>query len=318
MEALSGVMKKATSIGLFNGIDVSCNGPSLSHLIYADDVMFVGEWSPSNIINLRRMMRCFYLASGLKINLAKCSIFGIGVEDQEIQDTVLLLGCKQAVLAGGQNISFWLDIWADSLPLYLKFPALFKIESVKECLVADRIHMDDNDIVLNWAWARLLAGVEEQNQFQQLVTLIGCPNMSAGYDVWRWPDSVFEWNNWVPKKVGLVAWRADMERLPTKQALAARNVQIQDKLCVFCGEYVETSEHIFVSCHFAQVTWLNLATWWGLPPIIAFGLKDLLTVHGSNSGSEKKRKAIHAVVLVAIWNIWKTRNDALFRNLTPN
>ncbi|MFS7949501.1 putative reverse transcriptase zinc-binding domain-containing protein [Helianthus anomalus] len=109
-----------------------------------------------------------------------------------------------------------------------------------------------------------------------------------------------------------------MERLPTKQALSARNVQIHDQLCVFCGEYVETSEHIFISCHFAQATWLNLATWWGIPPIIAFGLKDLLTIHGSSSGSEKKWKAIHAVVLVAIWNIWKSRNDALFRQLTPN
>ncbi|XP_035831848.1 uncharacterized protein LOC118480940 [Helianthus annuus] len=81
MEALSGIMKAAESTGLFKGIKVTNDGPYLSHLIYADDVMFVGEWSLSNINNLRRMLRCFYLVSGLKVNLAKCSIFGVGVKD---------------------------------------------------------------------------------------------------------------------------------------------------------------------------------------------------------------------------------------------
>ncbi|XP_035836926.1 uncharacterized mitochondrial protein AtMg01250-like isoform X2 [Helianthus annuus] len=97
MEALSGIMKEAESTGLFKGIKVTNDGPYLSHLIYADDVMFVGEWSPLNINNLRRMLRCFYLVSGLKVNLAKCSIFGVGVSEHEVQDMANRLRCKQAL-----------------------------------------------------------------------------------------------------------------------------------------------------------------------------------------------------------------------------
>ncbi|KAJ0480923.1 putative reverse transcriptase zinc-binding domain-containing protein [Helianthus annuus] len=131
------------------------------------------------------------------------------------------------------------------------------------------------------------------------------------------PENVFEWNNWVPKKVCIVAWRVEMERLPTKSALARRNVPIPNQSCVFCGVYVESCDHVFVSCHFAQMVWQNLAGWLRMQPIIAFGIQDLLTLHGSSSGSRRK-KAILAIILVAFWCIWKTRNEIVFRQVVPN
>ncbi|XP_022024524.1 uncharacterized protein LOC110924846 [Helianthus annuus] len=165
--------------------------------------------------------------------------------------------------------------------------------------------------------------------------------MSIGSDNWKWryevdgafsvssiktilcstgrvrPENVFEWNNWVPKKVCIVAWRAEMERLPTKSALARRNVPVPNQSRVFCGEYVESCDHIFVSCHFAQMVWQNVARWLRIQSIIAFGIQDLLTLHGLSSGSRRK-KVIHAIVLVVLWCIWKTRNDIVFRNVVPN
>ncbi|KAJ0445701.1 putative RNA-directed DNA polymerase [Helianthus annuus] len=95
MEALTGIMKKVVSLGLFNGIKITNDGPLLSHLIYADDVMFLGDWSISNVKNLRRLLRCFYLSSGLKVNLAKYSIYGVGVMEGEVLDIAQLLCCKQ-------------------------------------------------------------------------------------------------------------------------------------------------------------------------------------------------------------------------------
>ncbi|XP_022031670.1 uncharacterized protein LOC110932658 [Helianthus annuus] len=112
------------------------------------------------------------------------------------------------------------------------------------------------------------------------------------------PSRVFEWNNWVPKKVAIVAWRSEMERLPTKCALSIRNIPVQNQRCMLCSEYDETSEHLFVSCHFAQTIWQNIAGWCRMPPIIAFDVKDLLELHGFSTGSKKKKKAINAIVLV--------------------
>ncbi|KAF5790976.1 putative RNA-directed DNA polymerase [Helianthus annuus] len=527
MEALTGIMKEAASIGLFNGIKITNDGPSLSHLIYADDVMFLGEWSLMNVMNLRRILRCFYLTSGLKVNLAKCSIYGVGVNNEEVQNMANLLNCRQgtfpfkhlgllvganmnlarnwkpvieifkyrlsiwkaktlsyggritliksvlntlptyylslfraplkvvdaldkirrvffwggseekakmnwvawdktiapieygglgfgslrdsnlamlakwwwrfktekeglwrrviwaihhntrswndisvkvsvagpwkqiysirqplllanidlsrafsAVVGNGRNTFFWLDSWLVSDPLYLLFSELFKVEMFKTCLVADRWVTSSSGHEFNWAWASPELGTVAANQLHQLMSMINGRMVSMGPDLWKWnpegngcfsvasikkslssvgrviSDRVFEWNNWVPKKVGIVAWRAEMERLPTRSALARRNVPVPNQLCVLCGEYEETCDHIFVSCHFAQSVWQNIAVWCKIPPIIAFGINDLLSLHVSIPGS-KRRKAVHAIVMVAIWSIWKIRNDVVFRQVSP-
>ncbi|XP_021980702.1 uncharacterized protein LOC110876851 [Helianthus annuus] len=247
-----------------------------------------------------------------------------------------------AVVCGGNNVFFWLDKWLDQLPLYVKFPALFKEESEKQCMVADRCVRGSPGLILSWAWSRPVLGSEAADQLQLLLVMLEGWASSVGSDIWKWrhekdgkfsvssvkkllssvnrvrPEQIFEWNNWVPKKIGIVAWRAEMERLPTKWALARRNIPVQNQFCVFCGDYEETCDHVFVSCHFAQTIWQNLAAWCMIPPIIAFGINDLLTLHVSSSASRKKRKVIHALVLVTFWSIWKSRNEVVFRQLIPN
>ena len=74
MEALSNILKKASSGGLMRGVSLPNNGPVLSHLLYADDVLFLGEWSRYNIKAVSRFLRCFHLISGLKINLNKSTL----------------------------------------------------------------------------------------------------------------------------------------------------------------------------------------------------------------------------------------------------
>ncbi|KAF5760003.1 putative reverse transcriptase zinc-binding domain-containing protein [Helianthus annuus] len=240
----------------------------------------------------------------------------------------------------GKNTCFWLDSWVESIPLYLKFPELFNEEAVKDCLVQDR--WSSSDLGLGSAGTRSELGPTAANQLQQLQLSLSNRVGYVGADCWKWryddsgvfnvadikcilssinrtrPINVFEWNNWVPKKVGIVAWRAEMEKLPTKCALASRNVPVLNQMCVLCGDYAETCDHIFVSCCFAQLIWQILAGWCRIPPIFAFGIKDLLTLHASSSGSRSKRKVIHAVILVAFWSIWKSRNDAIFRQVVPN
>ncbi|KAJ0616673.1 putative RNA-directed DNA polymerase [Helianthus annuus] len=84
MEALSGVIKKASDVGLFHGIRCNDMGKTLTHLLYADDVVFIGDWSSSNALNLRRLLRCFHLTSGLKVNLSKCCLYGVGVREADV------------------------------------------------------------------------------------------------------------------------------------------------------------------------------------------------------------------------------------------
>nr|GEY34371.1 hypothetical protein [Tanacetum cinerariifolium] len=48
--------RKAESLGLFKGVSISYEGMQISHLMFADDVIFLGEWSRVSAINLLSML----------------------------------------------------------------------------------------------------------------------------------------------------------------------------------------------------------------------------------------------------------------------
>ena len=84
MEALSCLLNKAHEEGLIKGISTPNGGPIISHLLFADDAIIVGDWSNSCLDNVVRILRCFFLCSGFKINLAKSCLYGIGVSEGEV------------------------------------------------------------------------------------------------------------------------------------------------------------------------------------------------------------------------------------------
>ncbi|GJW94067.1 RNA-directed DNA polymerase, eukaryota [Tanacetum coccineum] len=65
MESLHLSVCRAVNDGIFKGLQLQ-DHMTLSHLFYADDVVFVGEWSDSNLANLIKILKCFHLASGLR------------------------------------------------------------------------------------------------------------------------------------------------------------------------------------------------------------------------------------------------------------
>lgn len=65
---------------LFSSIELGSDPCiNVSHLFYADDVVFMGEWTNGNICNIVRMLHYFHLSSSLNINLHKSKLLGIAV-----------------------------------------------------------------------------------------------------------------------------------------------------------------------------------------------------------------------------------------------
>ncbi|XP_076925064.1 putative mitochondrial protein AtMg01250 [Bidens hawaiensis] len=87
MEALSWVLKKAKSIGELSGVQLSEKEQDITHLFYADDTLILGEWSRENLEKTARILRVFYLCSGMRINLHKSNLFGVGTTDTEVENS---------------------------------------------------------------------------------------------------------------------------------------------------------------------------------------------------------------------------------------
>nr|GEV02316.1 RNA-directed DNA polymerase, eukaryota [Tanacetum cinerariifolium] len=93
METFHLTFRRVLNVGLYNGISLN-DSFTISHLFYADDIVFIGEWNNNNIQTLLSVLRCFYLASGFKINLHKSKLVMIGVSLNVVAAAASLIGCS--------------------------------------------------------------------------------------------------------------------------------------------------------------------------------------------------------------------------------
>ncbi|XP_076908689.1 uncharacterized protein LOC143565672 [Bidens hawaiensis] len=201
--------------------------------------------------------------------------------------------------------------------------------------------MYEREICGQWGWARAPSGQAEVAELRELLTTCQHLCLLEGEDSWVWDldygegfsvkslkeifainlgleeSHLFEWNNFVPKKVGILAWRAEMERIPVLFSLAKRGVEVESIICPVCEEDLETAEHMLVSCEFAQSIWSIISVWCKVPTIFAFSTRDLLELHKHALLSSRKAKTFHAVCLTTIWCLWCVRNRWVFERKPP-
>ncbi|GJR98447.1 RNA-directed DNA polymerase, eukaryota, partial [Tanacetum coccineum] len=92
MESLHLSFQRVVDVGMFQDIKLGAS-VNLSHMFYADDAVFVGQWNDSNITTLVHVLECFYRVSGLKINMGKSKIMGVHVDNAKVSRAAVKLGC---------------------------------------------------------------------------------------------------------------------------------------------------------------------------------------------------------------------------------
>ncbi|GKD88839.1 hypothetical protein Tco_1364346, partial [Tanacetum coccineum] len=93
MESLHLSFQRIVDEGMIKGIKLGGDMVNLSHMFYADDAVFVGQWCESNITTLVHVLDCFYKVSGLRINMSKSKIMGVHVDDEKVNRAADKLGC---------------------------------------------------------------------------------------------------------------------------------------------------------------------------------------------------------------------------------
>ncbi|GJX25915.1 putative RNA-directed DNA polymerase, eukaryota, reverse transcriptase zinc-binding domain protein [Tanacetum coccineum] len=93
MEGLHNALSTAVSSGLIRGVKFDSPEVTISHLFYADDMIITTKWKANDLDNIIRVLQVFYLASGLKINIHKSNVSGIGVSDVDVFSMASNSGC---------------------------------------------------------------------------------------------------------------------------------------------------------------------------------------------------------------------------------
>nr|GEV92958.1 RNA-directed DNA polymerase, eukaryota [Tanacetum cinerariifolium] len=169
METLHLSFVRAVDAGIFKGLNIGTS-VTMSHLFYADDAVFNGEWSNANISGITKILKCFSLLSGFKINLKKSHLLGVRLTNEVIEAAAENLGCATmktlfkylGVIVGG-NCSK-VHAWEDTISkvkarLYNWKLKLYQLEVGSPFL--DRnffngVHCDERKIT--WVkWSRILA-----------------------------------------------------------------------------------------------------------------------------------------------------------------
>ncbi|GJW62634.1 RNA-directed DNA polymerase, eukaryota [Tanacetum coccineum] len=285
MESLHLSFKRVEDAGMFNGIKIN-SSMTLSHMFYADDAIFMGQWSKRNIDTLMYMLKCFERASGLSINLSKSKLMGLAVSIEKVEEVTIDI----LVVAFLYSVFF---SWRESRGMFVSDNSWdeghYAIHGVD-----GRIGRAGN-VGHTSIWCDIIKEMDrmprsgiESEQWDHLLDSLEGVMLSPSEDRWSWdlngsgefsvasarryidnnrlPDisSKTRWIKEVPIKVNVHAWKVRINGLPTRWNISRRGIDIPSILCPLCETGVESSKHLFFNCSVVRDIFRRVCIWWDM------------------------------------------------------
>ncbi|GKB94228.1 RNA-directed DNA polymerase, eukaryota, reverse transcriptase zinc-binding domain protein [Tanacetum coccineum] len=120
------------------------------------------------------------------------------------------------------------------------------------------------------------------------------------------------WNKWVPKKVSIFIWRALKGRLPVREELDKRGIDLDTLLCPCCN-VLESCNHSLVLCDLAMNVWEKIFGWWKIGNVNAFTIDEMFSLNGDVNIPSLGIRVWQAVIWTTGYYIWKERNMWVFK-----
>lgn len=92
-EGLNLLLSRALEKGLIKGASVGSEQLGISHLQFADDTIIFCEGELEEVMNIKRVLRCFEVLSGLRINYHKSVVCGVGIQEEQTKVFAEALNC---------------------------------------------------------------------------------------------------------------------------------------------------------------------------------------------------------------------------------
>jgi hypothetical protein len=117
------------------------------------------------------------------------------------------------------------------------------------------------------------------------------------------------WKSRTLPKLKVFLWLLMMDRLNTRDFILRKHWHLDSGPdCLLCsGAVLETRDHLFFSCDFAQHCWEFLSIQWDMHKPFSESFISAWAAFGGPCFME--------VVACAAWNIWRVRNDIIFKGI---
>ena len=231
----------------------------------------------------------------------------------------------------GRTTLFWKDIWLENELLCEKFPHLYSFVLNEDASVADMSssHVPSHHFMLPLS----VEAYDEREQILQTLASVDHTSELEDIRIFAWGNKQFTsaeyynfifsglstkdiyqkvWKSKAPPKLKVFVWLLIRDRLNTKDMIIRRQWNIEDgPYCVLCNSNIlESRDHLFFDCGFARRCWDTINITWDNNPDICVRIATARGVFTVPCFME--------IFSCVAWNIWKTRNDKIFRQMIPH
>ncbi|XP_031105595.1 uncharacterized protein LOC116010359 [Ipomoea triloba] len=244
----------------------------------------------------------------------------------------ILQGGRVKLINNGQSTQFWTDRWVGLSPLINKATSMISLW--------DRYRTVDSYWKENqgWDWEELQDYLPETS-LNELAAIIIDDNteiadsfgwkygtsevfsVCAAYDLATNHSTTMETAKWnaiwslkLPNRIKLFLWLTRHERIMTNSLRATKGMT-EDTNCWLCRDEEENTEHVLRKCPAADAIWSRLlpSLYWQTRNL---SFTDWLDRGIAGKGNQRRPDNENILFAVAVWWIWKWRNDAIFNNCT--
>ncbi|PWA46027.1 RNA-directed DNA polymerase, eukaryota, Reverse transcriptase zinc-binding domain protein [Artemisia annua] len=92
-----------------------------------------------------------------------------------------------------------------------------------------------------------------------------------------------------------------LDRLPTREKLDQKGIDLPSLLCPVCDTCIENVNHVFVRCELASQVWDRIFRWLDMVQPIFLTIADIMDWIVSMHYSLKRIKVLEAIILTAMW-----------------